>query len=152
MADTPVRLDADNPDEVASGVLPSSSTFILADVGSPQSPQQLLIFTGTAIVEFEIPEEQKDNNITTGREQVEVILEVNLPKSAHFLGSTTYASLAAVNNDNDDNEAFGYRVTDASTIVRPDGALRVVTNIAVGFDAILLRMSYQATVLVDSFQ
>lgn len=94
----------------------------------------------------------KDNNITTGREQVEVILEANLPKSAHFLGSATFASLAGANNDNDDSVEFGYRVTDASTIVRPDGALRMVTNIAVGFDAILLRMSYQVTVLVDSFQ
>lgn len=58
MPSFPLKLDADNPDQVASGVVPSSSTFIIANVGTPQSTQQLLIFTGTAIVEFEIPEEQ----------------------------------------------------------------------------------------------
>jgi hypothetical protein len=33
MGDVPLRLDADNPDEVDSGVRPTTSTFIAANVG-----------------------------------------------------------------------------------------------------------------------
>ena len=149
MGDVPLRLDADNPNEVDSGVRPATSTFMAAAVGAPEDPQQLLIFSGTAIIGFEIPAEQQENNVTTGREEVDIILAKNLANPADFRGSTTYATLASVGND--DKDEFGYRVTSAKTIVRPDdGALRLVANIAVGFDANFLRMSYLVFVLVRS--
>jgi hypothetical protein len=141
----PLRLDADNSDEVENGVRPSAR-FVALPVNGPGDANRLMIFTGTAIFGFEIPGADQENNVTTGREEVDIILETNLFDPADFRGSTTYAALAAINRD--DTTEQGYRVTNAKTIVRPDGALRVMTNVAVGFDAVLLRMSYQAFVLV----
>jgi hypothetical protein len=141
----PVRLDADNPDEVANGIRPEGATLITTPVDGPNDVDQLLIFAGTAIIGFEIPGDDQENGVTTGREEVDIILEKNLNSPTDFRGSTTYAALAAVNRD--DNTGLGYRITDTRTIVRPDGALRLIANIAVGFDAVLLRMNYQAFIL-----
>jgi hypothetical protein len=145
-----LELNADNPAEVDSGLRPTTSTFLAAAVGAPSGPLQLLIFSGTAIIGFEIPDAQQGST-TTGREQVEIILQRNLAP-ADFLGSTTYAALASVNNDTDDNLNFGYRVTRTGTLIRFDGTLRLIADIAVGYDSIFGRMSYQCFVLLRPSQ
>ena len=141
-----LRLDANNPDEVATGVSPTNTTFIAFPVGGPDDANQVMIFSGTAIVGFEIPALDQENGETTGREEVDVILEKNLRDASDFRGSTTYAALSALNVD--DGTGLGYHVTNAKTIVRADGALRLIANVAVGFDSVLLRFNYQAFVLV----
>jgi hypothetical protein len=145
MADTVLKLDADNSAEVDNGVLPISSTFVAVRVSGPQDANELLVFTGTAIILFEIPPSDQEEGVTTGHKEVDIILAKNLASDSDFRGSASYATLATLGND--DKDEFGYRVARVKTVVRPDGALRVIANLSVGFDANLVRMSYQAFVL-----
>lgn len=141
-----LELNADNAAEVDSGLRPTTSTVLAATVGETSDPLQLLIFSGTAIIGFEIPD-ALGGGTTTGFEHVEIILQKNLAP-ADFRGSTTYAALASVNNDTEDKSSFGYRVTRAGTLIRFDGTLRLIADISVGFDAVFERMSYQCFVLL----
>jgi hypothetical protein len=150
MADANMKLDANDPNEVASGIQPSGPTFIRLTVGPPDNLHQLLVFSGTAIVGFERPSEDSGGGDTTGFEVVDIILQMNVNNPADFLGASTYCALAAISND--EQPVHGYKILHAGTIRRDDGALRLVARIAVGFSAELQRMSYQAFVLWRALQ
>lgn len=144
------QLDADNPDQVTSGIRPASSpqqpfaTFIEARVDGPNDANRLFIFTGTAIVNFEMPFERQEPG-TRELKFFRIILAKNLASGKDFRGSSTFASLAHIQND--EGEDFAHAVLEANTTVQSDGSLRLQVRLGVENDSALLRLSYQVNVL-----
>ena len=143
-------IDADNPSTVTSGVRPIANvqqpvaTFIEIVVTGLGDANRLFIFSGSVIVNFEIPANDQGRGVTQS-EEVEVVLAKNLSHPADFRGSSTYAAPSTVSND--DNDDFLYAVLGARTVVRPDGALRLIAVLQAGDDSEVIRFSYQASVL-----
>ena len=144
--DLPISLDADKPDQVASGIRPGSNpgqlvaTFIEVTVDGPGDANRLFIFTGTALVNYE-----NFTAILRDEKHFQVILAWRLADKKDFRGSSTYASLATIQSD--DNEDFAHALLTASTTVQNDGTLRLVAQLGVWNDSAILRLSYQACVL-----
>lgn len=143
-------IDADDPSAVSSGVRPTANvqqpvaTFIEATVVGPRDANRLFIFSGSAIVNFEMPDEDTETPGASASEVVEIVLAKNL-HPADFRGSSTFAAPSTCSNLDEDD--FLYAVLGVKTIVKPDGALRLVAVLQVGDDAKLVRFSYQANVL-----
>src|SRR2546427_1435986 len=93
------QLDADQPDEVTSGVRPASNsqqpvaTFIEAVVDGPDDINRLFIFTGSALVRLEIPTDLQVRG-NTEKNSYRIILAKNLASGKDFRGSSTFASLS----------------------------------------------------------
>jgi len=144
------QLDADNPDDVTSGVRPTSdsqqpvATFIEAVVDGPNDANRLFIFTGSALVRLEMPDNRQVPG-DTEKNSYRIILAKNLASGKDFRGSSTFASLSTI--ENDDGEDFAHAVLSASTTVQSDGSLRMEARLGVENDSALLRLSYQVSVL-----
>jgi hypothetical protein len=137
MADQLITLDAGDPQQV------ENARQLPVIIRGPDIANQLLIFTGTAKVSFEMD----SPSFQTAR--VEINLRKTLRSPSDFKQSATFVSLAAI--DNDTRQDMGTQVLDAITQVVQDddgqGELRLITNIAVKQDAVIERIVYQANVV-----
>ena len=143
-------LHADNPNDVANG------SFLAAVVEGPSDVNRLLIFTGTAILNFPGPTE--DQSDTTNVVNLEIILMQNftsqfdIPKGISQW-SATYVSLASegsVAGSGDNDEWLfdtGENPGDISTFLDNDQALKLRATLVAGTDSNFNRVAYQASVL-----
>jgi hypothetical protein len=144
-----IRLDADNPQEVANGtdcdVLSTScKPFLEVAISGPGNANRLFVFSGIAIIGFERPD---DAGPGTQVCEFDVILEKNLPTPDDFIAATTFASLTAIQFEGEEYNDWGCAVLQANTVVRNDGALRVIAMLEVLGGTALNRFAYQAHVL-----
>jgi hypothetical protein len=145
-----LRLDADDPSAVTSGIRPTANvqqpvaTFIEATVTGPRDANRLFIFSGSAIVNVEVPPDDQKVGATL-TEEVQIVLAKNLAHPGDFRGSSTYAAPSTISND--DQVDYFYAVLGANTVVRQDGSLRLTAVLKVTGDSEVVRFSYQVTVL-----
>jgi len=139
-----MALDANNPNDVKEGRL------LKVPIQGPGNANRLLIFTGTAVTNFAGPaESQGEGAISTG------LLTITLLDAAHapqdFIRSATFASIAAETSgpgDEGPNDECYFDVTEVSTVKDFDGSLALKAILRTGIDSVLLRVAYQANVLI----
>ena len=136
-----ISLDASNPNEVAQ------ARHIEAVVKGPNDANRLLILTGTAIVRLKGPGEDEGQVRNRG---LSITLLESLNSPTQFIKSATFASLAAESSgagDPEANDEWFFELSNASTVIGQERSLVLTATLAVGTDAVLLRMAYQANVL-----
>ncbi len=135
-------LDANNPDQVKEGKM------LKLGIKGPGDANRLLIFTGTAVTNFSGPAEAV-GGVSTGVLTVRLLDAANSPKQ--FIRSATFASLAAEGSgagDGGPNDEWFFDVTEVATVKDFDGSLALKATVGTGIDSILLRVAYQANVLI----
>ena len=138
-----MALDPNNPDQVKEG------RMLKLGIKGPGDANRLLIFTGTAVTNFSGPREGGVDAVSTGVLTVRLLDAANSPKQ--FIRSATFASVAAESSgagDGGPNDEWFFDVTEVATVKDFDGSLALKATVGTGIDSILLRVAYQANVLI----
>jgi hypothetical protein len=132
-------LDANDPHDVANGSL------IEIGVQGPQDINRLFVFTGTALVDFALPD--ADSNLETG--EIEIILAKGLVNTDSFRGAATFASQAEIQNDGSYYDDYVMSVIDSITKVTHHDELRLIAHLGVSPHAQIGRLAYQSNVVAS---
>jgi hypothetical protein len=138
-----MRLNANNPDEVKEGKM------VKLGIKGPRDANQLLIFTGTAVTNFKGPVSSNERAVRTGGLSITLLDAGQSPRE--FIQSATFASVAAESSGAGDpgpNDEWLFDVTEVKTVKDFDGSLTLEATLSTGVDSILLRVAYQANVLI----
>ncbi len=155
-------LNSSNSDQVAEsraldvGII--DGVQLAPPVNTSETANRLLIFTGTAVCELEA-----DGDGELSRGVIRVRLNFPISKTLHVIGSATFAALASVHGNDDEDAVFA--VDAATTVVGPtDGGslpdnglppddLYIIMDAAtMGSESRLSRVAYQANVLVRNIE
>jgi hypothetical protein len=137
-----MALNANNPDDVKEGKM------LKLNIKGPGDANRLLIFTGTAVTNFKGPDESIGGT-RTALLTVTLLDATQAPQE--FIRSATFATIAAESSGAGDpsaNDEWFFDVSDVETVKDFDGSLALKATLSTGIDSILLRVAYQANVLI----